>query len=98
MASPSDAADPGHASDPFRVPDTFARGGGPVAGNSKGNTTRCAGLKSAARRRRQSDPRTRRHTRQAVQSSETGPPAHVRRFNELSPGGRRSICKKFASD
>jgi hypothetical protein len=33
MASPSDAADPGHASDPFRVPDTFARGGGPVAGN-----------------------------------------------------------------
>ena len=33
MASPSDPADPGHASEPFRVPDTVARGGGPVTGN-----------------------------------------------------------------
>jgi len=33
MASPSDPANPGRASDSFRVPDTFARGGGPVAGN-----------------------------------------------------------------
>jgi hypothetical protein len=33
MASPSDAADPGRASEPFRLPDMFACGGDPVAGN-----------------------------------------------------------------
>jgi hypothetical protein len=33
MASPSDPADAGHASQPFRVPDSAGRGGGPVAGN-----------------------------------------------------------------
>jgi hypothetical protein len=33
LASPPDPADPGHASEPFRLPDTFAYGGDPVAGN-----------------------------------------------------------------
>jgi hypothetical protein len=33
LASPPDSADPGHASEPFRLPDTFACGGDPVGGN-----------------------------------------------------------------
>jgi hypothetical protein len=33
MASPSDPADAGLASEPFRVPDSVARGGGSVTGN-----------------------------------------------------------------
>jgi hypothetical protein len=63
---------------------------------SKGNTTRCAGLKNAARRRK-NYLRTCRHTRQVLRSSTNRTPAHVRRSNEMSPGVLRSICKKFAS-
>ena len=33
MASPSDPTDAGPASGPFKVPDSFARAGGPVKGN-----------------------------------------------------------------
>jgi hypothetical protein len=33
MASPPDPADAGRASEPFRVPDSVGRGGGPVTGN-----------------------------------------------------------------